>query len=86
MTRKPDIAIEIAREMARQLDAGKSFSEAAAVIPKVFPTATAADVERAGLIYYDELEMVLEQREEANTDTAFAKSICETLFPKPDKT
>jgi hypothetical protein len=100
MTR--DIAIDMAREMARHVDAGKSGGHAVAAILQAFPAATAADMKRAMHIGLDQMEMWEEQWEEeaskahllfhggsdAEIKAAFerTKLSAETLFPKPDKT
>ena len=96
-----DIAVDMAREMARHVDAGSSSDEIDAAMLKAFPTATAADMQRALQIGLDQMKWE-DEREEAvrkvaellfngATDAEIKAAIertklsAETLFPKPDK-
>ena len=60
-----DIAVDMAREMARHVDAGSSSDEIEAAMLKAFPTATAADMQRALQIGLDQMKMCEDDREEA---------------------
>jgi hypothetical protein len=57
MIRTPNIAFDIAREIARQLDGGKSGRRVYAAIRHTFPTATRADLKQAGRIVRERWEM-----------------------------
>jgi|SRR5215471_4433066 len=63
-------AFDIAREMARLVDACKSGDELAAEMRRKFPTATADDYRRAKIIGIDRLEMLEEERQAATRDLA----------------
>ena len=57
---------DMAREMARLVDAGgKSADALVAEMRRMFPTATAADYERAKRIGLDRVEMLEEERQAA---------------------
>jgi hypothetical protein len=84
MTRTPNIAFDIAREIARQLDGGKSGRRVYAAIRHTFPTATRAELKRAGRIVRERWEMLAEADLEAGK--GLTKPTAEALFPEPDKT
>jgi hypothetical protein len=73
MTVKRDRAIDIAREMARHIDAGSSQEEISAAIRRAF--AVFADLMVSGA-----------PAEEIDAAVNPTKLSAETLFPKPDKT
>jgi uncharacterized protein (UPF0335 family) len=72
---------DMAREMARLVDAGKSIGEIAAEMLRKFPTATAADVQRALRIGLERIEMLEEER------AAAAESFADQWFggAEPDR-
>ena len=69
-----NIAVEMAREMARCIDAGSSSDEVNAAMLKAFPTAIAADMQRALQIGLDQMKMWEDEREEA------VRKVAELLF------
>jgi uncharacterized protein (DUF433 family) len=69
-----DIAVDMGREMARHVDAGSSSDEIDAAMLKAFPTATAADMQRALQIGLDQMKMWEDEREEA------VRKVAELLF------
>ena len=60
-----DLAFDIARQMARFVDAGISGNEMVSEMRRMFPTAKAADYDRAKLIGLERLEMLEEERQAA---------------------
>jgi hypothetical protein len=56
---------DLAREIARCVDAGKSGDETVAEMHRLFPMATAADYARARDIGLDRVQMLEEERHEA---------------------
>jgi hypothetical protein len=79
-----NIAFDIAREIARQLDGGKSGRRVYTAIRHTFPTATRADLKQAGRIVRERWEMLAEADLEAGK--GLTKPTAEALFPEPDKT
>ena len=69
-----DIAVDMAREMARHVDAASSLDEIDTAMLKAFPTATAADMQRALQIGLDQMKMWDDEREEA------VRKVAELLF------
>jgi hypothetical protein len=61
---------DMAREMTRLMDAGKSSEECATEILRMFPSATGADLERALCIGLDHLEMLEAKQMAACQDLA----------------
>lgn len=57
MNTKRPTGVEIAREMARQLEAGRSTDEMMAEVRRAFPIATTAELMRACLIAVDHIDM-----------------------------
>jgi hypothetical protein len=53
---------DIAREMARLVDAGKAGDDLVAEMRRKFPRMTAADIQRAKLISVERIEMLEEER------------------------
>ena len=71
MTAKRDRAIDIAREMARHIDAGSSQEEISAAIRRAF-----AELVGSGASPAAEIDAAISR----------TKLSAETSFPKPDKT
>jgi predicted solute-binding protein len=61
---------DMAREMTRLMDAGKSTEECATEILRMFPSATGADLERALCIGLDHLKMLEAEQMAACQDLA----------------
>lgn len=93
------IATNIAHEMARHMDAGKSHDESMAEIQRAFPTATPQDMMRACQIGYEQVCIWEENRARKMVDLIFgggsdaefkavrnAKPSASAMFPEPDKT
>jgi hypothetical protein len=95
-------ALDIAREMARLFEAGKSMEESISAVRNAFPSATVAELQQACLVGRHQMavwqktasddalaifEMIARGESEANIKASLAKRRAEIIFPmKPDKT
>jgi len=70
---------DMAREMARLVDAGKSTDETVTEMLRMFPTATAGDCQRAMRIGLERLEMLEDER------NAAAHNLADQLFGRSTK-